>query len=503
MTRRNHLLTPIALGALGSALLLGCGNSTSSNVPADWTASPSSTLPSSSLTDIDVAGTTATGATINAAAVSGPQAEAVAPDCHPALFERTYEIADILNNHTHKMMDRIADIVRHPKALDGSPNCTVDDKAAPTQISCTIDRAAGLFGGYPLTLTWVKTVASGVTNYATNVYIQPSSTTAANLHECELSAGANLPAACTKIFSASLNLTTNANGFDVSSASPMVFDFTALNSVDPSEAALGTFQVNVDFTKDATKPNPYRRVLGFTFDNFAPAVTAEEMAAGDVSHGLRSGTLAHVGYTGSGGGGGGAMEFVDEVILYCPLVSGSINSSLYSDALTVGRWYLDTAAGSTSLFARVDAEAVADAGGTSPTGVQGTNNQLGSNTYIGGVCFSGSLNTSASTIAASANDNWMFVEEDNNNVAGSTYVCGPESTPGDTSTCNAACGGALQALPTVSNGQLVNGYPFTGLSPSVASSGIPVDPSGIETALEPLLCATGVGTAWTGQSVCQ
>jgi len=516
MTPRIRSLKSLALGALSGALLFGCGgNNSSSNVPADWTAPVPSTLPSNNLTDVDVSLSNGTSVSTASMSVVANAAQADDP-CHPHLFQRTYEMADILNNHTHKMMDRIAAIIRHPKALDNSPNCTVDNKSDPTQISCTIDRAAGLFGGYPLTLTWQKSVntpASGTTQYVTNVYIQPNSVTAAELHQCEL--GNNpLPSACTLIFSSTLDATPQANGYDVSSPSgtPVHFDFTALHSVDSAELATGTFDVNVEFTKDTTKPNPYRRILGFQFTNFVPWLTAQEMAAGEASHGARTGSLAHVGYSGSIGGAGGAMEFIDEVILFCPQYGSPAapNSSLYSDALTIGRWYQDTTTnpGTVTLFGRVDAEAVGDAGGATPTGsdLDGSGNwvgnaQLGPNTeYLGGVCYGGGIDTGSGAIAAEdITDPWMFVESDNGSALANSYKCGPETTPGDNTTCVTSCGkgNVFSPLPSVSGTTINNPYSFNGLT---TNSTIPTAPADIAKDLEPLLCPTGVGSAWTSCS---
>ena len=508
---------------MGSALLFGCGGGSGNSSgagsggvtasgssgaagaklePADWSAAVPATLPTSSLTDVNLSSAGSSGA--GAVALRDPVAEAVATDCHPALFTRTYEIADILNNHTHVMMDRIAGIIAHPKARDNSPNCTVDNPSAPTKVSCTIDPAAGLFEGYPLTLTWEKSSTSSQTQYVTNVYIQSSQTPAANLHQCELgvspapSSGAcsqGTCPTCTTIFSATLNVTPAANGFEVSSpaGTPVSFDFTSLNQVDPTEKATGTFQVNVDFTKDTTKPNPYRRVVGLTFSNFIPALTQSEITAGEANHGARSGSLAHIAYTGSNGGGGGAMEFVDEVILYCPASGQTTPPSLYSDALTVGRWYLNGG----TLFSRVDAEAVGDSGGTTPTGSGGGNNQLPSGTsYIGAVCHSNTLETA---FADGVSDPWMFAETNaSGGVVANSYQCGPMSG----GSCATSCGTAFGSLPSVTASTLSNPYSFNGLVPSIASSGIPTDPATIETALAPLLCGTGIGTAWTGQPNC-
>jgi hypothetical protein len=530
MTRRIAFLRPLAV-AWSAALFLGCGSSTSgggttsASPPADWSTATPTTLPSSALTSIDVsgAGSTSSGLTVGGSAAT-LSASALADPCYPHLFERTSEMTEILNNHTHKMMDRIAAIAAHPRALNGSAACTVDSKSSPSQVSCTIDAGAGLFNGYPLTLTWQKSATSAATRYVTNVYIQPSSTPAASLHQCDLGATASPPPTfgacsggtcptCTTIFSATLDVTANANGFDVASpaGTPMTFDFTSLSAVDPNEKATGQLQVNVDFTKDTTKPNPFRRVLGFTFSGFLPALTAAEIAAGEANHGARSGSLAHVGYTGSGGGGGGAMEFVDEVILFCPPYSGEATSpTLYSDALTVGRWYLDstTTPGTTTLYGRVDAEAVGDGGGTppgtAPTGNGGGNAQLpGGTTYVGAVCYGGAMASSGAVPADSGADPWMFVEETGGtSVVPSSYRCGPEATAGDTSTCASSCGSKFGPLPRVSGGTLTGAYAFNGLTPSISASGIPTDPSAIETALAPLLCGTGVGTAWTGQANC-
>lgn len=342
----KHLkLSFIAVGSvLSGALLFGCGGgggggggvvggTTTAAPPADWVSATPATVPSANLTDIEVTGTVAVTDSLN-----GPSAQDVvsvqsADLCHPALFQRTYEMTDILNNHTHKMMDRIKQIILHPKAKNGSRDCTVDNKSAPTQISCTIDPANTVFAGYPLTLTWQKSSVTGGNEYVTNVYIQSSSTPAADIHQCELGvspaptfgacSGGTCPT-CTTIFSSTLDVTANANGFDAASPSstPVKFDFTSLNAVDPSEKATGTFQVNVDFTRDDTKPNPFRRVLGINFTNFVPALTASGIAAGEANHGARSGSFSHVGYTGSELGGGGAMAFVDEVILYCPQYTG-------------------------------------------------------------------------------------------------------------------------------------------------------------------------------------
>jgi hypothetical protein len=436
--------------------------------------------------------------------------------CYPRLFERTFEMTDVLNNHTRAMMSRIADIIRNPTARDSSPNCTVDDAASPTRISCTKVPAAGTFTGYPLTLTWQKSAgAAGATQYETHVYIQAASTAAANVHQCELGvtpaptagacSGSTCPT-CTTIFSSTLNVTPTANGFDVSSpaGTPVLFDFTSLNTVDPNERATGTFQVNVQFTKDTTKPNPFRRVLGFTFSNFVPALTATEMAAGMANHGARSGTLAHVGYTGSGGGGGGAMEFVDEVVLFCPAAGQTAPPSLYSDALTVGRWYLDPATTPSTLYARVDAEAVGDAGGATPAGAGGGNAQLPSGTtFLGASCYSSGGAVMGGMLPANDSANpWMFAEvTGGTNVTAGSYRCGPSAA----GTCASTCGASKlvpAVLPTVTGTTLNDPYSFNGLSPNVASSGIPTDPATITTALAPLLCGTGVGTAWTGQPNC-
>jgi hypothetical protein len=486
--------------------------------PADWKSSTPITMVSPNITDIEVSG--AVTSTAGAEVVETPSsraAVAVQDDpCHPHLFQRTFEVSDILNRHTHRMMDRIAAIIAHPKALDGSAACQVDNKAAPTQISCTIDPAAGQFGGYPLTLTWQKTAIAGATEYATHVYMQASSTPAADLHQCELGAtvtpaptlgacnGGTCPT-CTTVFSSTLDVTTNANGFDVSSPAdaPMAFDFSSLHAVDPSELATGTFSVNVDFAKDTTKPNPFRRVLGFTFNDFVPALTAEEIAGGEVNHGPRSGTLAHIGYTGSHGGGGGAMEFADEAILFCPAVNGAPNTSLFSDAVTVGRWYLDstTTPGTTTLFGRMDAEAIGDAGGATPTGDGGGNAQLPSGTtYLGADCHSATLGLVADPNAETASDAWMFAEESGSTA--SRYQCGPESTVGDPSTCATTCGGKFGTLPSVVSGVIQNPYTFNGLTVSIGASGIPTEPANIEAALAPLLCGTGIGAAWTGQPNC-
>ena len=531
MTERNRtrLLPSLLVGALAG--LLGCssgatGSSLSSPVPADWSAATPQTLPSSALSTVTVTEPNGTFAPSDTAGATSTTPVAADDDpCHPHLFERTYEMADILNNHTQKMMDRIAGIVAHPRARDDSPNCTVNDKKDPTEISCTIDPASGLFGGYPLTLTWQKSAISGGNEYVTNVYIQPSSTTAADLHQCELGASASPPPTfgacsggtcptCTTIFSSTLDVVPSSTGFAVTSpaTTPMAFDFTSLHDVDSAELATGTFDVNVSFTVDLSKPNPFRRVLGFTFSDFVPALTAAEIAAGEANHGARTGTLAHIGYTGSEGGGGGAMEFVDEVILFCPQYAGeSSTPTLYSDALTVGRWYQSssstTAPGFVTLFGRVDAEAVGDDGGTppgsTPSGNGGGNGQLPSGTtYLGAVCYGGFANATSGALSEGDGDPWMFVEVNGTAVEGNSYQCGPEGTAGDTATCASSCGSAFGSLPTVSAGSLANGYSFNGLTPSISSSGIPTDPAAIETALAPLLCGTGVGTAWTGQPNC-
>jgi len=510
-------LSHAAVGAaLGSAWILACGGGSSGGggagtaaPPSDWTSATPTTVPNASLTDIEVTGAVAvsdrTGAPASAAA------EVSADQCHPALFQRTYEISDILNVHTHKMMDRIREIIRHPKALDGSPSCTVDSKSAPTQISCTIDPADTVFAGYPLTLTWQKSAApGGGERYLTQVYIQPSSTPASQIHQCELGAtpaptfgscsGGTCPT-CTTIFSSTLDLTALATasgaGFDVASpsGSPVLFDFTSLNAVDPDEKATGTFQVNVDFTKDPSKPNPFRRVLGFTFTDFVPALTAAQIAAGEANHGARSGILSHVGYTGSEGGGGGAMAFVDEVILFCPPYAGEGSPpTLYSDALTVGRWYR----ASGSLYSRVDAEAVGDSGGTMPTGTGGGNTQLPTGTNsLGAVCHQVSL-TAADPIADVPSDPWMFLEEASGAPVSGTYSCGPMVS----GVCTTSCGGAFGTLPSVSSGSILNPYNFGAFVPDLAASNIPTVPSDIEAALAPLLCGTGIGTAWTGESNC-
>ena len=532
MTHRNRTAPFLEVLLAGAVALLGCTSAGSSPasaaptapVPSDWLAATPSTLPSSSLTDVAVTLPTGTSAPSDTTgATSTTPVVAVDDPCHPHLFERTYEMADILNNHTQKMMNRIAAIIEHPKARDNSPNCTVNDKADPTQISCTIDPAAGIFEGYPLTLTWQKSAISGGNEYATSVYIQSSSTTAADLHQCELGADVSPPPTfgpcvngvcptCTTVFTSTLDVVPSASGFAVSSpaGTPMAFDFTSLHDVDGAELATGTFQVNVSFTKDTTKPNPFRRVLGFTFSDFVPALTAAEIAAGEANHGARTGTLAHIGYTGSEGGGGGAMEFVDEVILFCPQYAGeSPTPTLYSDALSVGRWYQDSTVdpGQVTLFGRVDAEAVGDDGGTPPgtvpTGNGGGNAQLPAGVeYLGGVCYGGTANPSSGALSDNGGDAWMFAEVSGTTVEANSYKCGPESTSGDTATCATSCGSAFGTLPSVSAGTLVNGYSFNGLTPSISDSGIPTDPAAIETALAPLLCGTGVGTAWTGQPNC-
>jgi hypothetical protein len=500
---------------LSSALVPGCGSSggasssTTAGPPADWTSTTPTTVPSASLTDIEVTGPVSVAIAGGGAGLVAAQSDASAVGgdlCHPALFQRTYEMTDILNVHTHRMMDRIKAIVLHPKAADKSPNCTVDNKSDPTQISCTIDPSNTSFAGYPLTLTWQKTASAAGTQYLTNVYIQASSTPAAQIHQCELGvspaptfgscSGGTCPT-CTTIFSSTLDVTTNANGFEVASPSgtPVSFDFTSLNAVDPSEKATGTIQVNVDFAKDSTKPNPFRRVLGFTFDNFVPALTAAEMAAGEANHGARSGTYAHVGYTGSGGGGGGAIAFVDEAVLFCPQYTGEPTPpTLYSDALTLGRWYLSSG----TLFSRVDAEAVGDAGGVTPTGTGGGNAQLpAGTTALGAVCHDVSLTASDPSVDA-LTDPWVFLEESGGAPVSGTYYCGPLVS----SACVTACGGAFGTLPSVSSSAIANPYDFGSFAPNLSSSGIPTDPPSIVTALAPLLCGTGVGTAWTGQPNC-
>jgi len=514
MTNRTLILTSVLAGVL----VIGCGgsggggNSANSLLPQDFTSNMPVTVPSANLTDIEVTGPVTSNAGSEAAL-----AEVMAPisdPCHPALFQRTYEISDILNIHTHRMMDRIRDIIAHPRRLDGSLACKVDDPTAPTQISCTLDPRFGLYDGYPLTLTWQKSAITGGDQYVTNVYIQSSSTTAADLYQCEL--GSTVTPAptfgpcttmgscptCTTIFSSTLDATTSTTGFDVSnpSANPMLFDFTSLHNVDSNELATGTFQVNVDLTKDSTKPNPFRRVLGFKFSNFVPAPTAAEMAIDGPNHGSRNGTFAHIGYTGSQGGGGGAMAYADDVILFCPPYTGEANPpTLYSDALTLGRWYLSTTNNATTLASRVDAEAVGDSGGASPTGNGGGNAQLPlGDTYEGGVCHSATIGGLLDPIVDVDNDPWMFVEVGANNaVVPGTYKCGP-GTP-----CVTACDSAFGSLPSVSNNQLENAlFPFGSFMPSVNNSGIPIDPADIETALAPLLCGTKVGTAWTGQPNC-
>ncbi len=485
--KRSLELPLVGLSLLLSGVL-GCGGGSSGSTSgsttapplADWTAATPTTVPSASLTDIEVTGPVTVAALGGGAAAAQPGAAAVSGDlCHPALFQRTYEMTDILNVHTHRMMDRIKAIIQHPRAPDRSPSCTVDDKSAPTQISCTIDPANTVFAGYPLTLTWQKSAANGATRYVTNVYIQSSSTPAAQFHQCELGvtpaptsgscSGATCPA-CTTIFSSTLDVTTSANGFDVASPSgtPVSFDFTSLNAVDPSETATGTIQVNVDFAKDSTKPNPFRRVLGFTFDNFVPALTAAEMAAGEANHGARNGTYAHVGYTGSGGGGGGAIAFVDEAILFCPQYAGEPSPpTLYSDALTLGRWYLSSG----TLFSRVDAEAVGDAGGTTPTGMGGGNAQLPAGTSaVGAVCHDVSL-AAPDPVADAMSDPWMFLEASGGAPVSGTYYCGPLVS----SACATACGGAFGTLPSVSGSAIVNPYDFGSFSPNLSSSGIPTD----------------------------
>jgi hypothetical protein len=236
-------------------------------------------------------------------------------------------------------------------------------------------------------------------------------------------------------------------------------------------------------------------------------LTAAEVAAGVVNHGARTGVLAHVGYTGSAGGAGGAMEFVDEVILFCPQYGSptpALNSTLYSDAVTVARWYQDTTTspGSVTVNGRIDAEAVGDSGGATPTGGGGGNAQLpNGTTYLGAVCYSEPADATGALPADTGADDWMFVEQTSGGVNATSYRCGPEATAGQTSTCTTTCG-KFPNIPSVSSGALVNGYSFNGLTPNVSSSGIPVDPPTIVTKLAPLLCGTGIGTAWTGQPNC-
>jgi hypothetical protein len=225
-----------------------------------------------------------------APAVTGAAGTAVTPDCQPQLFARTHEIVSLVNRHLNKVLRHEAELISDNPSLRAGDSRTWED------VKDGIDRK--------LTMTLE---ADGKT------------------FSFELDLARTTPATIvfSKVMSGTLASTTT--GAVTDRAGAVTFDFTALQSVVPTERASGQIAAAIDIIHDTSRPVGQQTKKSVTY-----ALTAFLPDTGN-PHGPQTGSYDSLIEPSVGG----YFSYTDSLVLLCPPnPSGSA-----ADLQTISRWY--------------------------------------------------------------------------------------------------------------------------------------------------------------------